>query len=235
MIFLKSLKATLLISALAAFPVHAQSTLPQIQTDSSATAYVETFEGEDQATLFGGQLRLDQKTAPWLLYVVDGKLVMENRVDPTSLHFNDVAWVRYPNSAVVETTQNAVISAVVEVGKSSTGGVGIIVGSGKAGAYLAFLVDAEGRYHLFKKDGRQLRAVISEPNSAIRIGRPNELSYDVRGANIAFLINGREAVQIESPNRLSGARRNDGRTGVGIASFGLGTFYFDSVEISKGN
>jgi hypothetical protein len=233
--FLKPLQQALFFCFLAVLPVHAQEVEIQGVTQSGGNPVVETFDGEDLSTILGGQLRQTHNNSPWLVYLADGKLVMENRQNPNSLHYNDIAWVKYPSSTVVDTTQNAVISAVVEGRASSTGGVGILIGSGKAGAYIAFLVDQSGRYHLLQKDGRQLRTVITELNSAIRTDQPNELSFEVRGANLAFLVNGEDVIQIESPNRMPGSRRIDGRTGVGLAAFGIGTFDIESVEISKGN
>lgn len=232
---LKSLSIALLICGSTIPPTHAQEASAVVASPSAVSSVFESFDGDELATTLGGQFRPSATASPWQIYLADGKLVLENRQDPNSLHYNDIAWVKYPGSVVVDTTENAVISAVVEGGASSTGGVGILVGSGKAGAYLAFLIDESGRYHLLEKNGRRLRTIITEVTSAIRPDQLNEVTYEVRGANIAFLINGEETIQIESPNRMPGSRRIDGRTGVGVAAFGTGTFYIDSVTISRGN
>ena len=227
--------AFLLVGLAAVLPAAAQDPSTAVQSQNSANSVFESFDGDEITTVLGGQFRASSGTSPWLVYLSDGRLVLENRQDADSLHYNDIAFVRYPNSTIVETTENATISAIVEGSATSTGGVGILVGSGKAGVYLAFTVDSSGRYHLFQKDGRQLRTVTTDTSAAILSNRPNELSYEVRGANIAFLINGEDTIQIESPNLTPASRRIDGRTGVGVAAFGVGTFYFDSVTISKAN
>ena len=232
----KTLNGAIFFSFLAFYPANAQDVANTPQPLQNSNTIIERFDSGDLTTVLGGQLRQGQNASAWYVHLSNGKLMMENRKEPHSLHYQDISWVKYPNSSVVGTTRGAVISAVVE-GTPATpgGGAGILNGSGKVGTYLAFVVDNAGFYHLFKKDGRALRLVISEPNAAIRIGQPNELSFETRGAIIAFLANGQDVIQIESPNRMPGNRRLDGRTGVGLAAFGIGKYSFDDVAISKAN
>jgi len=196
---------------------------------------VETFEGEDQSLMLGGQIFFTPQKSDWVIYVSDGDLVMENRKNPQSLHYNDIAWVKFPETDSIESTEDMIVSAVVVSENEAQGGAGIIVGSGKSGKYLALTVDGQGRFHVAKKDGRQLRAVHSAAHEAIRIGQPNELSFQIRGAHVLFKINGTKVIQIPFSKRSVNTRGAEGGTGIGLASFGLGKFRFQEVEISRAN
>lgn len=212
----------------------AQQTDQNIPTIGNKNVVVETFDEDDLSLVLGGQIINTANNSPWLVYLGNGKLVMENTQNPNSLQYNDIAWVKYPGNGLIETTQDAVISVVIEAKPTGPGGAGILIGSGKAGVYMVFSVDGEGRYYLYQKDGRQLRSVHNGAHEAILIGRANELTFEENGANIAFFANGTEVIQIENPNRKPGARRTDNDYGVGIAAVGTGKFFFERVEISKG-
>ena len=232
MIFKKTIQA---VSVLAALCI---ATLVQAQDAAEATdanIVIENFEGDDRSLMLGGQIDFSINKSPWLVYLADGKLILENRTAPQSLHYNDIAWIKYPGSSALMTTEHSVISVVVESQSTGRGGAGILFGSGKRGAYLMFSVDEEGRYHLFKKERRETRLVHSAVHPAILVGSPNELSFKVSGANIVFFVNGNEVIQ--APNSITGAyiRQVNGQSGVGIAAFGTGTFSFDSVEITQAN
>ncbi len=193
----------------------------------------EDFEGDDTSLMLGGQIEFQTRKSPWVLYVKDGQLVMENRQNPQSLHYNDIAWVKFPGSDVIESTEHLVISVVVDGEVNGNGGAGFIVGSGKEGVYLMFSVDDAGRFHVLQKDGRQLRPVHRATHPAIVLGGPNEISFDVKGAHVAFLANGTEVIQIPFPSRMSVNRQQSGQAGIGLAAFGTGTFFFDDVEIGR--
>lgn len=199
------------------------------------TVVAEDFASGDPSLMLGGQIDLDGETPPWFVHVADGKVVMENRLDPRSLHFNDIAWVKYPDSEVLASTEDAVISATVEAKNTGSGGVGILVGSGKAGAYLMFSVDGQGQYHILRKDGRNLRPLRSAKHTAIRAGAANQLTFELRGANVVFFANGVEIIKIPYENRAANVARGGGQGGVGLAAFGIGTFSFDRVEIARAN
>jgi len=217
-----------LLSASAASVAMAQE---QAVATGSQNVLTESFDGDDQSLMLGGQIDLLGDSTPWLIYVADGHLVMENRQNPKSLHYNDIAWVKYPNAEILTSTENSVISAVVGAQNVGNGGAGILVGSGKAGNYLMFSVDGQGRYHILKKEGRKLRAVHSAKHAAIAVGGPNELTFLWRGANIVLVANGAEITQIPYPRPITSSRRLSGQAGIGLAAFGIGTFTFDSVEI----
>ena len=195
----------------------------------------ETFDGEDRSLMLGGQIFFNPTKSQWIIYVANGDLVMENRENPQSLHYNDIAWVKFPDTESVEPTEDLLISAVVQSENFAQGGAGILVGSGKAGAYLALAVDGQGRFHVLRKDGRQLRAVHSAKHDAIEIGRPNKLDFQVRGPHVLFFVNGTKVIQIPYSKRGTNSRRPNGGTGIGLAAFGTGTFRFEEVEISRPN
>lgn len=225
-----------IISLTTALNIGASSALlAQETTEAAETAnvIVETFDGEDPSLMLGAQIDFRTDKSPWLVYVSDGKLILENRKNPQSIHYNDVKWVKFPEADAITTTENAVISVVVDGENEGRGGAGFLVGSGIAGVYLMFSVDEQGRYHLFHKDGRKVRPVHSAKHDAIEVGEPNTLTFEVRGANIAFFVNGTEVIKLPNPTKLAHARQTDGRTGIGLAAFGIGKFSFDSVEISQ--
>ena len=214
------------------------SAMSQEQTRESGSQHVvqELFDGDDSSLMLGGRIDLSgDKKSPWLSYVADGELVIENRLEPQSIHYNDIAWVKYPESGILESTENSVISVIVEVKNTGRGGAGFLVGSGKAGAYLMFSVDGQGRYHVIRKEGRNARTVHSAKHAAILVGAPNQLTFEMRGANVVFIANGVEIIQIPDSNRKNNSRRLNGQTGIGLAVFGIGTFAYDSVEISQAN
>lgn len=232
MIFKKTIQTVSVLTALCT----ASLSLAQEATEATETnVVIENFEGDDRTLMLGGQIDFNVDKSPWLVYLADGKLILENRTAPQSLHYNDIAWIKYPGSSALMSTENSVISVVVESQSTGRGGAGILFGSGKRGAYLMFSVDEEGRYHLFRKERRETRLVHSAVHPAILVGAPNELAFKVSGANIVFFANGTEVIQV--PNTITGAyiRQVNGQSGVGLAAFGTGTFSFDSVEITQAN
>ncbi len=207
----------------------------QAGATGSRNVVAEAFDSGDPSLMLGGQIDLNGEAPPWFVHVADGKLVMENRLDPRSLHFNDIAWVKYPGSDVLASTEDAVISATVEAKNAGSGGVGILVGSGKAGAYLMFSVDGQGQYHVLRKDGRNLRPLHSAKHVAIRADAANQLTFELRGATVVFFANGVEIIKIPYANRTASIARGGEQGGVGLAAFGIGTFSFHSVEIARAN
>jgi hypothetical protein len=201
----------------------------QDKTVSRPRIYAESFDTGDPTVMLGGQIGFGTEVPPWGMHIADGKLVLENRVTGPSIHYSDIAWVKYPDSDVLQTTEGSVISAVVEAKNVGSGGVGILVGSGKAGVYIAFLVDAQGQYHVIGKDGREVRRLHSGKDSAILAGAPNNLAFQRRNDNVVFLSNGVEIIKIPYIAPPEGS----GQGGVGIAAFGIGAFSFDSVEIAR--
>ncbi|WP_282169953.1 hypothetical protein [Ruegeria atlantica] len=216
------------------FSTEGKSQVQEIDAVAPATIN-ESFDGEDQSLMLGGQIFLNPTKSQWVIYVSDGDLVLENRKNPQSLHYNDIAWAKFPDAESVEATQNLLISAVVESQNDAHGGAGILVGSGKSGLYLAFTVDGQGRFHVLKKDGRQLRTVHSAKHEAIKTDGPNQLSFQVRGAHVLFFANGTKVIQVPFSKRAASSRNSDGGTGIGLAAFGTGTFRFEEVEISRPN
>jgi len=211
--------------------------MSQEQTEATSSQHIikESFDGDDPSFMLGGQIDLRGNSAPWHIYVADGKLLMENRKDPQSLHYNDIAWVKFPESEVLASTENLVISANVEAKNTGNGGAGILVGSGKAGTYLMFSVDGQGSFHVLKKDGRKLRPVHSAKHPAIVVGAPNQLTFEVRGTHVVFFANGTEIIQIPYMKRMANSLQSKGQAGIGLAAFGIGKFVFESVEIAKAN
>jgi hypothetical protein len=185
--------------------------------------------------MLGGQIFFNPTKSQWVIYVSDGGLVMENRKNPQSLHYNDIAWVKFPDADSVEPTEDLLISALVESRNDAKGGAGILVGSGKLGRYLALAVDGQGRFHVLQKDGRQLRAVHSAEHEAIKTDGPNLLSFQVRGPHVFFYANGAKLIQVPFSKRSTNSRNSNGGTGIGLAAFGTGTFRFEEVEISRPN
>lgn len=206
----------------------------QSTNDAPSDTFTETFEAQDASLILGGQIDLRLIKAPWVAYMAEDRLVLENRQNPNSLHFNDISWIRYPGSAMVEPTEGAVISAIVGSETTANAGVGILIGSGIAGSYLMFAVDDHGKYYLLQKDGRTLRLIHSAPDEAIRVGAPNEVSFEPRGGNVIFRVNGSDILEMDMDTQMRGSRRKSTGWGIGIAAFGLGSFFFDSVVISKG-
>ncbi|MEM9716015.1 MAG: hypothetical protein AAF826_05805 [Pseudomonadota bacterium] len=211
------------------------NTSQAVLTAPSKERFVETFEGNDESLFLGGQVHFNEVNPPWSTYFDEGKYVLENRQEPNALRYIDLPWVTYPESGTVQSSDGSTISALVEASESSEGGIGILLGSGKARSYLVFAVDGKGRFHMLLKDGRQLRRMQTLRHEAVLIGQQNEITFAPRGANIVFFVNGQEVIEIESPNRMPGSRRIDGRTGVGVAVFGLGEYKFDTITIAKTN
>jgi len=202
-----------------------------VEFDSPAPrVYTETFDGDDMSLMLGGHINFPEKDSEWLVYVTGGKLVLENKSNPRVLHYNDITWVKYPDPDTLETTENAVISVVVDGQNEGMGGVGLIVGSGKGGHYVMFSVDGEGRYHIFRKDGRKARPVHSAKHPAVRISGPNQLTFKKHGKKIAFIANGTEIIRVLAAKR--GLPKGEG-AGVGLAAFGLGKYTIDSVVITQ--
>ncbi|MDF1669346.1 MAG: hypothetical protein P1U83_07020 [Roseovarius sp.] len=207
----------------------------QEQADVAASQNVitESFEGNDPSLMLGGQIDLRGTITPWVTYIADGELVIENTQDPNSLYYNDISTVKFPDSHILEPTAGLVISVTVDGTNMGSAGAGILIGSGKAGSYLMFSVDGQGRYHLLRKDGRKLRREHSAAHAAIVEGAPNRLAFEYRGANVAFLVNETEVVQIPLANGAPNSRLKQGAAGIGLAAFGIGTFNFDDIEIAK--
>lgn len=189
----------------------------------------ESFDGGDPSVMLGGQLDIGMEKAPWVYFVADGALVMENRTEPQSIHYNDISWAKYPDSASLESTEGSIISATVEAQNEGRGGVGILIGSGEAGDYLAFLVDGQGQYHVVRKNGSSVKALNSGRSAAVLVEGSNTLTFEVRGENILFFANSDKVIEI--PYTVPG----DGRGGVGIAAYGLGQFRVDEIAISRSN
>ncbi len=234
MISLTQFSKVTLVAALAfgSVPATAFSEEQAAVTDGRAAA-VENFEAGDPALMLGGQVDLVNQTPPWLVSISGGKLFMENKLEPLSLHYNDIGWVQFPGTDVLASTDGAVVSATVDVKNMGKGGAGIFVGSGKAGTYLFFSVDGQGQYHVLRKDGRSLRALRSAKHVAIHAGAPNELAFELRGANVVFFANGTEIIKVPNENGMASAGRGNDQAGVGLAAFGIGVFSFDDVEIVR--
>ncbi|MEM9279577.1 MAG: hypothetical protein AAGA76_13470 [Pseudomonadota bacterium] len=205
----------------------------QSQNTNNLLKYHENFDSEDKTLMLGGQIGFKNPKSKWLVYIAEGKLVFENRLEPQSLHWDDIQWIRYPDTEVLTSTENAVISATVNISGEGLGGAGILVGSGKRGAYWVFGVDEQGRYHLFNKAGRNANTAHSAKHAAIFAGQPNRLTYEMRGDNIAFFANDTEIIQVPNGKSKLHSRTTTGQTGVGLAAFGLGTYTFDEVQITQ--
>lgn len=207
----------------------------QVPEPDAPVVITESFDGEDKTLMLGGQIFFNLTKSQWVVYLADGDLVMENRENPQSLHYNDISWVKFSDAESVESTEELMISAVVESRNDGRGGAGILVGSGKSGKYLAFTVDGQGRFHVLQKDGRQLRSVHSAKHDAVLVDGSNELSFKMRGANILFYVNGTKVIQVPFSKRGANSRNQSGGTGIGLAAFGTGAFHFEEVEISRPN
>lgn len=133
-------RTPIMTAALAAMLFSGSAVMAPAQEQAAAIgsqpSITENFVVGDPSLMLGGQIDLDGDTAPWRVDITAGKLVMENRLNPQSLHYRDIAWVQYPNSDTLTSTEDAVISTVVEAENSGRGGGGILIGSGKAGTYL---------------------------------------------------------------------------------------------------
>lgn len=186
--------------------------------------YVENFNGSDRSTMLGGQINFPSGSK-WIVTTTGGKLLMENRINPKSVHWNDIKWVRYEGDVSLSSTQGTKISVTVEAMNESRGGAGILVGSGERKKYLMFSVDGNGRYHVLERNRRKAVNAYSGTSDAVRPGQSNRLSYEWRNEKVVFFANGIEVIQIPFSIR-EGA-------GIGLAAFGLGTYTFDDVEITK--
>jgi hypothetical protein len=190
----------------------------------------ETFDGGDTSVMLGGQLDIGTEKAPWVYFLSDGALVMENRSEPLSIHYNDIFWAKYPDSDTLESTEGAIISATVEADNEGPGGIGILIGSGEAGAYLAFLVDGQGQYHVFQKEGTVVKKLNSGRSAAIKVEGPNSLTFEVRGENVLFRANSDKVIEVPY-STMPG----NGQGGLGLAAYGIGQFRVEDVAISRGN
>lgn len=195
------------------------------------SVFVETFDSGDPDAMLGGQLDLTTNEADdWDIFVSDGKFVVENRSVAQSVYYNDVSWVKYPDSGALEPTEGSVISAIVESRNKGSGGGGIYFGNGVAGSYLAFLVDAEGQYHVIRKQNGRVERLNSGKSDAILAGKPNEVALAWRGKSLVFFANDVEVISV--PHTFTSER---GEGGLGLAAFGIGTYLYDRVEFSRAN
>lgn len=230
--FPKALIKTLSVSALL---LGASSAIAQEQSNNVKPIVTENFEGDDPTLMLGGQINFSVDKSNWLVYAAEGKLFMQNRLEPQSVHFDDISWVHYPDTPTLSTTDDAVISVKIEAKNEGRGGAGILVGSGTNGAYLMFSIDNAGRYHIFQKQGRTANTVHSAAHEAIKIGAANDVAFAPRGANIVFFVNGIEVMQVPNTVQRQNGRQSTGLTGIGLAAFGVGTYSFDDVEITQAN
>ncbi len=187
--------------------------------------YSENFDGEDRSLMLGGQLDFANAQSKWLLNVSDGKMVLENRLNPMSLQYQDIKWVRYQGEETVSTTEDARISVTVEAANQGRGGAGVLVGSGKLGNYLVFAVGKEGHFHVLQKKQGKTRFVYSGESKLINVEGANRVTFVHRDGKVAFFANGKELIAMAYKPRTP--------LGVGLAAFGIGSFSFDDVEISK--
>lgn len=211
-----------------ALAVGAASTLNahgQANQGGSEHKYREDFSGADPDTMLGGAVDFTSDDKEWFVSVVNGKLLMENRRHPQSLHYNDIAWVRYPGAESLSSTKASRIKATIDARNKGRGGAGILIGSGIRGHYWLFAVDRKGRYFVIKKSGRKSRIVYSETSNKINSNRSNELTYELQNKVIKFIANGREIVKVP-------LEKNDRKvSGIGLGAFGIGVYSFDNVEI----
>jgi hypothetical protein len=223
-------KQALVSSFLLGSCVSAAVAQEQAGSTDTPVVFLETFETGDPMAMLGGQIDLGGDSQPWILHVTDGKLVLENRTAAQNIHYNDIGFVKYPDSSSLESTETSVISAVVESRNEGSGGVGIFFGSGDAGAYLAFLVDAQGQYHVMRKQGKKVSRLHSGTSDAILADKPNAVSLAWRGADLAFFANGTEVIKVPYAHTPG-----SGQGGLGLAAFGIGAYLIDSVEFSRAN
>lgn len=202
----------------------------QAATTGDPSVFSESFDSGDTSVMLGGQLDIGFEKAPWVYFLSDGALVLENRTEPQSIHYNDIFWAKYPDSETLESTEGAIISATVEAKNEGPGGIGILIGSGDAGAYLAFLVDGQGQYHVFQKEGSSVRKLNSGRSAAINVEGPNSLTFEVRGENVLFLANSDKVIEVPYSTTPG-----NGQGGLGIAAYGIGQFRLEDVAISRGN
>jgi hypothetical protein len=204
-------------------------------SDTQKRIVVESFEGNDPDIMLGGQINFRDPKSKWVKYVSDGKLVFENRLDPQNLVRDAIQWVRYPDSKAISTTENAVMSVVVDAKNIGRGGAGIVINVQDRGAYWVFAVDDKGRYHIFGKGRRDAETVHSAKHEAIKVGQANQISFKLRGANIVYYVNGSEVVQVPLANAQQNSRSTSGTKSVGLVAFGLGKYAFDDIQISHTN
>lgn len=199
----------------------------QGQQVSKRPSYVENFDGEDRETMLGGQLAFANTNADtsWIETIVGGKLIFESRLQANKLHYQDISWVRYEGENTLSSTRDATIAVSVEPENEGMGGAGILVGSGKAGSYLAFVVDRQGRFHVVHKARGTTRVAYSGKSEHIRVGAANRLTFDRSGDTVTFFANGADVITMPLENRDAPQ--------VGLAAFGIGVFAFDDVEITK--
>lgn len=195
----------------------------------------ETFDSGDIDLILGGQLAGHGSKSVFDKYLAGGEFVLQNRTDPNALHYNDISWVTFPGTDILQSTEGTVISAVVRTNATGTAGAGILVGSGTAGKYIMFAVDGAGHFHVLQKDGRSLRRLQSAKHAAVVVGGSNTLTFDMSGANIAFYANDTRVLQVPFTNSIGRGSHGSGSMGIGLAAFGLGQFFFEGVEIKPAN
>jgi hypothetical protein len=202
----------------------------QAETSPAASIFLETFDNGDPSAMLGGQIDLENPVESWVQHVTDGKLVLENRTSANSVYYNDIGYVKYPDSPALEPTENSVMTAMVEARNIGAGGVGIYFGNGEAGEYLAFVIDAQGQYHVLKKHRGKVERMHSGKAEAILVEKPNEVALAWRGASLALFANGTEVITVPY-ERTPGS----GQGGLGLLTFGIGSYFYDSVTFSRSN
>jgi hypothetical protein len=214
------------------------ASLAQTQAAGPAPALptvVETFSQGDLSLVLGGQLAFGGEDPTWTRYVAEGSFVLENRSNARALTYNDIGWVAFPDSDTLSTTEDATISATVLSANEGHGGAGILIGSGLGGAYTAFTIDGQGRFHVLQKRDGKLKQLHTATHEAIRPGEANTVSFTTRRDALQLMANGVTVMQVPILPDTDLRRRDSSTTGIGLVAFGQGRFEIDTVEIRRVN
>ncbi|MCW2308049.1 hypothetical protein [Rhodobium gokarnense] len=224
------------VSILAAIVASASALAPDMafsqETASGGVArstYKEDFNGADRMTMLGGQINFASTKSSWFVSVIGGKLIFENRTNPNLTHYNEINWVKYEGTSFLSSTHRATISVTVDAANEGRGGAGILVGSAGRGHHWMFCIDRQGRYYVFTKNRGKLQPAFGGRSNAVTPDEPNRVTYEWQDNRIAFFVNGVEVIQVPFD-----ARKGE-QVGIALTAFGLGTYRFDDLEISKKN
>lgn len=206
----------------------------EIKTKKEVISYKEDFSGKDELLILGGQVGLQDSDSKWRVLLSDEKLIMDNEYDSKSLHYDDISWVKYPDSKTIASTKGALIAVTVKAQSYGLSAAGFLVGSGHRGQYWMFGVDGQGRFHVMQKTRGKLAHVHSGKHKAINVDKSNRVSFKYDNENIVFFVNEVEMMRVSLRKLNIKSFRKEKMPGIGLAAFGKGHFSFDDVEIKPG-
>ncbi len=192
---------------------------------AGAAGYLETFEqaGGAPASALGGVVKPGRDGA-WSSSLNGGIYVLENKGNPGAVKYYYIV----PGAGSLESFGDVVR---VEVGVepaagASPSGAGLIFGYDPGTRdYSAFVLEADGRHALYRREAGKLRRVLSGQSGTAKGAGRDRLEVQFAGRAVRLLLNGNVVGSASMP----GSRGE----GVGLIALGAGRFAFDNFELPQ--